>query len=80
VFQAAAVALRPGGHLAFTVERRTGRGWRLLDSGRYAHSTAWVRRTAREAGLDEVRGSTGTLRLEYGEPVEAYVAAMRRVV
>jgi predicted TPR repeat methyltransferase len=80
VFQAAAVALKPDGHLAFTVERRKGRGWKLLDSGRYAHGTAWVRRAAREAGLEEVRGSTGTLRLEYGEPVEAYVAVMRRVV
>jgi hypothetical protein len=39
-----------------------------------------VRRTACEAGLEEVRGSTGTLRLEYGDPVEAYVAVMRRVV
>jgi predicted TPR repeat methyltransferase len=80
VFEAAVGALRPGGHLAFTVEHRKGRGWRLLDSGRYAHSTAWVRRAAAEAGLEEIRATTGTLRLEYGEPLEGYVAVMRRVV
>jgi predicted TPR repeat methyltransferase len=80
VFRAAAGALRPGGHLAFTVERRKGRGWRLLDSGRYAHSVAWIGRTARAAGLREIHRSTGTLRLEAGDPVEAYVSVMRRVV
>jgi len=80
VFRAAAGALKPGGHLAFTVEHRKGRGWRLLDSGRYAHGAAWLRRAAREAGLEEMHATTGTLRLEYGEPLEAYVAVMRRVV
>jgi predicted TPR repeat methyltransferase len=80
VFQAAVGALKPGGHLAFTVENRGGLDWRLMDSGRYEHGAAWVRGAAREAGFEEVRGATGTLRLEYGEPVESYVAVMRRVV
>ena len=29
IFRAVAVTLRRGGHLAFTVEARRGRGWRL---------------------------------------------------
>ena len=79
IFRAVAVALRRGGHLAFTVEARRGRGWRLTGSGRYAHNPAWLRKTAHDAGVEEVVGRDAVLRHEYGKPVEAYMSVMRRV-
>jgi len=78
VFRAAAGALRPGGILAFTVEWRRGRGWKLTGSGRYAHNPAWLRRAASESGFVELSGREATLRLEYGKPVAGYVSLMRR--
>jgi predicted TPR repeat methyltransferase len=80
VFRAAAGALKPEGLLAFSVEHRRGRSWRLTGSGRYAHSPDWLRRCAREEGLAEVSGRIQVLRLEYGAPVEGYVSVMRRMV
>ncbi len=80
VFAAVARALRPGGHLALTVESRRGPGWRLTGSGRYAHNPSWLRKTARSAGLSEQSGHAATLRTEYGAPVAGYVSVMRRVL
>jgi predicted TPR repeat methyltransferase len=77
-FRAVAAALRAGGWLAFTTERRKGPGWRLTGSGRYAHHPAYLRKAAREAGLEEIVSRNATLRLEYGEPVEGTVSVMRR--
>ena len=65
VIDAAGHALKPGGHLAFTVERRVKPGYAITRSGRYAHSPGYVRRCARRAGLREVRGRKVILR--YGE-------------
>lgn len=74
----AACALRPGGHLAFTVERRAQPGYAITRSGRYAHSPGYVRRCGRAAGLIEVRGSKAILRYEFGNPVWGHVAVMRK--
>ena len=80
VFRAAAGALKPEGLLAFSVEHRKGRSWQLTGSGRYVHSPDWLRRRAREAGLEEVSGRIQVLRLEYGARVEGYVSVMRRMI
>ena len=73
-------SLKPEGLLAFSVEHRKGRSWRLTGSVRYAHSPDWLRRRAREEGLAEVSGRFQVLRLEYGARVEGYVSVMRRMV
>ncbi len=80
VFAAVAQVLRPGGHLAFTVEAREGHGWRLGGAGRYAHSAGWLRTAARDAGLSERAGREATLRTEYGKPVAGYVSVVARVL
>lgn len=78
VIDAAAPALKSGGHLAFTVERRMKPGYAITRSGRYAHSPGYLRRCARHAGLREVRGRKVILRYEFGEPVWGHVAVMRK--
>jgi len=70
--------LREGGFVAFSVERGEGEPFRLTDSGRYVHSEAHVRDTARKAGLDVTRISTTRLRYEYGEAVMGLVVVLRR--
>ncbi len=80
VFAAVARALRPGGHLAFTVEWRKGPGWRLGAAGRYAHNPAWLRKAAQAAGLAERAHRHVALRTEYGRPVAGYVSVMARMV
>lgn len=57
--------LAPGGLLVFSVERHAGdQPYVLRNSGRYAHSPAWVRYSARAAGLGEVRAVEHVLRVE----------------
>ncbi len=75
---AAAAALRPGGHLIFSVESQTRRGYSLTGSGRYAHKPAYVRKVAETAGLREVKGIEDTLRTEYGQPVRGYITLLER--
>lgn len=78
VVTAAAGALRPGGHFAFTVERRNANGFGITPSGRYAHHPAYVRACGRKAGLVEVLGRTPVVRYEYGEPVHAHLSVMHK--
>jgi predicted TPR repeat methyltransferase len=88
---AAARALRPGGHLVFTVESWDGEdaaasatdddapGFVLNPHGRYAHRESYVRRCAeRIAGLADVEIVRQTLRLEMGQPVHGFVVAARK--
>lgn len=80
VLAAAAVALRPGGWLAFTVERLAegAEPHRLQPHGRYAHGEAHVRAALAAAGL-AVRGLVpDILRHESGEPVGGLVVTARR--
>lgn len=79
VFAAAAGALRPGGLLALIVEWQRQPGYRLQGSGRYTHNPAYVRKSAKAAGLGEVSGSLAQFRLEFGKPVKGYVSVMRKV-
>jgi predicted TPR repeat methyltransferase len=76
---AAAVALRPGGHLVFSVESQAKRGYSLTGSGRYAHKPAYVGKAAAAAGFREVKGIEDSLRTEYGEPVRGYITLLERL-
>jgi predicted TPR repeat methyltransferase len=61
--------LEAGGTAIFSLETRKGSGFKLTESGRYAHSRSYVRHVAAEAGLVELGVTRQTVRLEYGEPV-----------
>jgi predicted TPR repeat methyltransferase len=73
---AAAVALRPGGRLAFTVEALVDAGpgdtYVLRNHGRYCHARPYVEATLVGAGF-EVDIELAVLRLEAGEPVPGFV-------
>lgn len=82
VLSVAAMALRSGGWLAFTVEQATAatapNGFRLNQSGRYSHTAAYVQRTLTAVGLKLRAMATATLRQEAGEPVIGYVVLAQR--
>ncbi|HRZ24407.1 MAG TPA: hypothetical protein P5326_10255, partial [Candidatus Contendobacter sp.] len=82
VLTAAAAALRPGGRLAFTVERleeaATADGFCLDPSGRYRHAEAYVRRVLTEVGMAVETLEPVTLRLEGGQPVVGFLASARK--
>jgi predicted TPR repeat methyltransferase len=75
---AAATALRPGGLLAFTVERSDEAGYHLNPTGRYEHAPDHVRAAAAAAGLAEVSTAEVVLRREQGHSVEGTVWVLRQ--
>ncbi|MBK3732069.1 tetratricopeptide repeat protein [Azospirillum brasilense] len=80
VLARAAAALRPGGRLAFTVERlEEGEApWRVGPHGRYAHTEGHVRDALTAAGLTVLRFAPDTLRHESGAPVAGLVVLAAR--
>lgn len=82
VMAVAAVALRPGGRMAFTVERvteaETPAGFSLHTSGRYQHSETYLRRVLDPVGLAVESLEAATLRMEGGQPVGGWVVVARR--
>jgi predicted TPR repeat methyltransferase len=77
VFAGLARALRSGGAFLGTVELHEGdEGPRILDSGRYSHSTVYVEETAKAAGLTPRMTRHEDLRFEFGEPVKGLVFAL----
>ena len=78
VFNEAARALEPGGLLAFSVESTDQADYRLTLSGRYAHSTAYLRRLAAERGLAERELSSTHIRRQMSGHVEGLIAVFAR--
>jgi predicted TPR repeat methyltransferase len=87
VVREAARLLRVGGALVFSVEAiektpsdATGaelpRDYRLLASGRYAHSADYLRQLARDNGFGKVDISPADIRLERGVPVRGWLAML----
>jgi predicted TPR repeat methyltransferase len=73
IARAAALALRPGGRLIFTVEAAgDDEGYALATNGRYVHGRAYVERVLAAAQL-EPEIVPAELRLEAGEPVRGLV-------
>ena len=80
---AAALALRPGGRLIFTVEAlpddaAEAAGYKLLLNGRYAHARAYVDACLAAAGLQPLAVESVVLRREVGEPVTGWLVAAQR--
>jgi predicted TPR repeat methyltransferase len=81
VFAAAAGALRPGGVLAFTLERAENDstpGYRLAPHGRYSHSEDYIRQGLAKAGLALCSIEEDTLRKEARKAVIGLVVLARR--
>jgi predicted TPR repeat methyltransferase len=82
VARAAASCLRPGGHLAFTVERSeesdAPEGFRIHPHGRYSHTEPYLRRVLAGAGFEVSILRPAELRKEAGKWVNGVVAAARR--
>ena len=69
--------LRPGGLLAFNTERLEDEGYRLLPSGRFAHSLAYVRSISEGLCAERSWGET-TIRLEARKPVPGHYFVLSR--
>lgn len=73
VLRAAAGALRPGGRIAFTVERSAQPGYCLTCAGRYAHHRDYVAQCLASAGFEQTVVESISLRKESGQPVQAWL-------
>lgn len=79
VLAAAALSLRPGGLLVFTVEAHADDAdHRLQHHGRYSHSQPYLARAAAAAGLAAPQFEPVILRREAGQPVHGWLVTTRR--
>lgn len=76
---AVAVALRPDGYLAFTVESTLERDWVLQRTGRYAHNREYLQLLAQQCGFQVEALERATLRTQRDEPVMGDVWLLRRL-
>lgn len=77
-FEAAAMALRPGGLLAFSVESSAGERYELVQrSRRFAHSKPYLQRLSTIYGFREVQFENVVLRKEADQPVAGYLVVLR---
>lgn len=75
---AAAGALRPGGHLVFSVEADEGETFVLHPHGRYSHARGYVERCLTAAGFRVEAVAHEDLRTERGEPVRGLIVTARK--
>lgn len=82
---AASAALRPGGHLVFTVEalddahpHAAAPGHHLNPHGRYSHARAYVLAALQSAGLASGQAEAVFLRNEGGAPVQGWLVSAQR--
>ena len=82
VLKVAARALRPGGHLVFTLERAdpdaAPTGFRLNSTGRYSHSPPYVEMALRDAGLTAPITDRVVPRKEGGGDVDGLLVVAQR--
>lgn len=78
LFESAAMALRPGGRLAATVERLEGDGFALGPARRYAHAEAHLRDRAAVAGLGVALLEPCSPRRERGQPVQGLLFVLTK--
>ena len=78
MFHAAVRVLRPGGLLAVSAEAQKRGGFRLTDTGRYAHTLTYLRGEAKRAGLAERLHWKERLRFELGKPAMGHILVFAR--
>jgi predicted TPR repeat methyltransferase len=78
IVAATAAALAPGGLFAFSIEHCDGAGYRLMSSGRYAHSLAYVQALAAKAGLAERQAVAAPLRREGDAYARGWLVILER--
>jgi predicted TPR repeat methyltransferase len=78
LFAAAGRALRPGGSLAFTVERSAEAPIALQPTGRFAHSASYLRQAALDNGFSVRLLEPTATRRERGEPVAGLLCVVSR--
>jgi len=76
VVRAAAFALTPGGLFALSIEVSDSDAYKLLPSGRFAHSPEYLKATATDFAILECVESD--IRLEAGRPVKGLYVVMKR--
>jgi predicted TPR repeat methyltransferase len=74
----ASALLRPGGWIAFTVEKGEAPPFKLDDSGRFSHTAEHVGDVACRAGLRVACLEEGFLRYEYAEPVVGLLVLLEK--
>lgn len=75
-FKAVAKSLQPGGLLIFSVEHMSScaaGGYRINTSGRYSHTTEYVRVSLERAGLSIISIAEEVIRRESSEPVRGLI-------
>ncbi len=79
IFRAVTRALGPGAMFVFSVERLEGEeDFRLMRSGRYAHSRRYLESLAQAHGLVEWKIEEADIRKESGQPVAGLHAAFTK--
>jgi predicted TPR repeat methyltransferase len=76
----ARAALRPGGLLAFTVEKleEGGADFRLEVTRRFRHALSYLRSAVTASGMDEVSAQEAALRTNSGQRVDGWVMVLRK--
>lgn len=75
----AAAALAPGGLFVFTVQAHPGPGFAIGADARFAHSAAFLRERATQAGLAVAAIDEAWSRCDAGRPVAGHLVALQRV-
>jgi predicted TPR repeat methyltransferase len=78
LMQAVSRTLRPGGRFAFTVELLGEPDYRVLPTGRFAHSQAYLQRIAAASRLREVCMNRAVIRTEQGQDVPGLAVVLSR--
>ena len=73
VFNKCKKAMSKGGVFVFSVEEYNEPGFKLLDTGRYAHSTEYIREIAKASGFREVSHQSLVLREQDNKPINGCV-------
>jgi predicted TPR repeat methyltransferase len=77
VFQSAALTLRSGGLLAFSLERHDGEGFVLHSKIRFAHSLGYVRNLAQKHGFSERVANKITVRKSGNAAVAGWLVVLQ---
>jgi predicted TPR repeat methyltransferase len=81
IFAACTQALQPGGYFGFSIEAGTGESYALGSlTGRFAHSTDYIRQLAIANDLSEISSEPVMIRTERSQPVHGYLWILRRLV